>query len=153
MDLVNHLKKETIFFADSFQNTDAFYSEYANFLKEKRVIGDADAIKRLFVKREGIQSTGIKRGAAAPHIFSEDLSEFIFSLAVIREGLDFKAPDNEPVFLVFLIMSGEREVGLHLKALAHIARMVRSTDIVAAAKKAVSAAELISLFGAKESLI
>jgi len=67
--------------------------------------------------------------------------------------MDFKAPDKENVFLVFLIMSSERDVGLHLKSLAHIARLVRSTNIVEEAKKANNADELYHIILEKEKLI
>lgn len=153
MDLANYLKKETIFISDFYEDTDSFYSDYASFLKENRIINDYETVKRLFIKRENVQSTGIKKGAAAPHIFSDEFSEFIFSLALIKKGMDFKAPDEQDVFLVFLLMSSERDVGLHLKSLAHIARLVRCTDIVAAAKKAQNPDELYQVFAEKEKLI
>lgn len=153
MDLTKHLKKETIFIAEHFEDTETLYTEYASFLKENGTVEDAETVKRLFIKRENVQSTGIKKGAAAPHIFSNQFSEFIFSFALIKKGMDFKAPDDEPVFLVFLIMSDERDVGLHLKSLAHIARMVRSTDVVEAAKKANTPDELYEIWVSKEKLV
>ena len=153
MNLSKHLKKETIFILDSFEDTDSFYSHYASFLKKKGIINNSEAIKRLFIKRENVQSTGINKGAAAPHIFSDEFSEFIFSLALIKKGMDFKAPDEEKVFLVFLLMSSERDVGLHLKSLAHIARLVRNTDIVQEAKKAENVDELYNIILEKEKII
>lgn len=153
MNLAQILKKENIFITDSCEDTDDFYSEYAKFLKERRIINDWKAIKRLFIKRENVQSTGINKGAAAPHIFSGEFKEFLFSVSLIKEGLDFKAPDEEGVFLVFLIMSDERDVGLHLKTLAHIARLVRSTDIVEEVKKAKDADEIYRIFVEKEKLV
>ena len=153
MNLSKHLKKETILISDFYENTDRFYSDYASFLKKKGIIRNSKAIKRLFIKRENVQSTGINKGAAAPHIFSNEFSEFVFSLALIKKGMDFKAPDKENVFLVFLIMSSERDVGLHLKSLAHIARLVRSTNIVEEAKKANNADELYHIILEKEKLI
>ena len=153
MNLAKYLKKETIFISDFYENTDRFYSDYAAFLKENNIINDHETVKRLFIKRENVQSTGIKRGAAAPHIFSDEFSEFIFSLALIKKGMDFKAPDEKDVFLVFLLMSSDRDVGLHLKSLAHIARLVRGTDIVAAAQKSQTPEELYQVFAQKEKLI
>lgn len=153
MDLSTHLKKDTIFIADFYKDTDSFYSDYATFLQEKGFAGNSETVKRLFIKRENVQSTGIKKGAAAPHIFSEEFSEFIFSLALIKQGMDFKAPDEQKVYLIFLLMSDERDVGLHLKSLAHIARLVRCTDVVEEAKKVQSPDELYNLLVEKEKLI
>ena len=57
------------------------------------------------------------------------------------------------MFLVFLIMSDERDVGLHLKTLAHIARLVKSTDIVEEVKKAKDAGEIHRIFEEQEKLV
>lgn len=130
MNLAEMLKKENIFIADTFEDTDAFYSSYAEFLEQRGIIKNKEEVKRLFIKRENVHSTAIGKGAAAPHIFSDEFSEFLFSIAFLTEGLDFKAPDSEKVYLVFLIMSDERDVGLHLKTLAHIGRLIKCTDVV-----------------------
>ncbi|MCK5057661.1 MAG: PTS sugar transporter subunit IIA [Candidatus Aminicenantes bacterium] len=153
MNLAKILKKENIFITKSCKDLDDFYSEYAKFLETRGIVNDWKTIKRLFVKRENIQSTGINQGAAAPHIFSDEFSEFLFSVALIKEGLDFKAPDEADVFLVFLIMSDERDVGLHLKSLAHIARLVKSTDVVETAKKAETTDAVYDVFVEKEMLV
>ena len=50
-------------------------------------------------------------------------------------------------------MSDEREVGLHLKSLAHIARLVSCTDIVEAAKSAQTAEEVAKILLDKDTLI
>lgn len=153
MNLANELKKENIFIIKSSGDTDSFYGEFSAFLKDRGIIDDADKVKRLFIKRENVQSTAIGRGAAAPHIFSDEFKQFTFSLALIKDGIDFKAPDGNPVYLVFLIMSDEREVGLHLKSLAHIARLVSCTDIVEAAKSAQTAEEVAKILLDKDTLI
>jgi PTS system nitrogen regulatory IIA component len=153
MNLAGELKRENIFIIKHSLDTDSFYGEFSTFLKSRGIINDADKVKRLFIKRENVQSTAIGRGAAAPHIFSDEFKQFTFSLALIQDGIDFKAPDGNPVYLVFLIMSDEREVGLHLKSLAHIARLVSCTDIVEAAKAAQSAEEVAQILINKDPLI
>jgi mannitol/fructose-specific phosphotransferase system IIA component (Ntr-type) len=135
MNLAEIIKKENIFIADTFENTDRFYSAYSEFLKQRGIIKNKKEIKRLFIKRENLQSTAIGKGAAAPHIFSPEFSQFLFSIALIKNGVDFKAPDQGNVYLVFLIKSDERDVGMHLKALAHIGRLVKCTDVVDSMKE------------------
>ena len=153
MNLAALLKKDNIFICDEYPDTDHFYGDFSLFLKKNKVISKNEKVKRLFIKRENVQSTAIGRGAAAPHIFSEEFSDFTFCIALVRKGIDFKAPDNKKVYLIFLIMSDEREVGSHLKALAHIARLVSSTDIVEVIKKASSAEEAFTIFNQKDQLI
>ena len=153
MNLIRRLKKENLFITGTFSDTDEFYSEYSGFLKERGIIEDKEKVKRLFIKRENIQSTAIGKGAAAPHIFSDEFKEFLFSVALVKGGMDFKAPDEGLTYLVFLLMSDERDVGLHLKSLAHIARLVDSTDLVEEAKNAGTADELFTLLDKHEKTI
>ncbi|MGD2089179.1 MAG: PTS sugar transporter subunit IIA [Candidatus Aminicenantes bacterium] len=130
MNLADILEKENIFIADNVEDTDRFYSAYSEFLLQRGIIKNKKEVKRLFIKRENLHSTAIGKGAAAPHIFSPEFSQFLFSIAFIKQGVDFKATDQGNVYLVFLIMSDERDVGLHLKTLAHIGRLVKCTDVV-----------------------
>lgn len=153
MNLAEILKKENIFVGTGFEDTESFYGSYSLFLKERGIINDSDVVKRLFVKRENVHSTAIGKGAAAPHIFSDQFSEFLFSVALLREPLDFKAPDDKKVHFVFLLMSGERDVGKHLKALAHIARLVSTTTVMEEMKKAMSEEEIHLILKQNESLI
>ncbi|MCU0288239.1 MAG: PTS sugar transporter subunit IIA [Acidobacteria bacterium] len=153
MELSKYLKKEAIFITDYYENTDSFYSDYTSFLKQKGIIQDRESIKRLFIRRENVHSTGIKKGAAVPHIYSEEFPEFIFSLALIKKGMDFKAPDGKNVFLVFILMSSERDVGLHLKSLSLIARLAVGTDIVEAAMTAQTPDDIYNIFIEKEKML
>lgn len=153
MKLANHLKPDNIFLCDTCRDTSHLYGDFAHFLKEKGTIADARKVKRLFVKRESVQSTGIGRGVATPHVFSDEFSEFFLALALVRRGIDFKAPDGVPVSLVFLIMSDDRDIGLHLKTLAHLARLASSCDLVAALRDAGDAAAAYRIILEKEKAI
>ncbi len=135
MKLDDFLKKDLILVSDKFKSTDHFYQEIAHFLKKKNLIKNSAQVKRLFVKRERIQSTAIGKGVATPHIYSGEFAQFTLAVALIKEGIDFKAPDGERVYLVFLIMSDERDVGLHLKLLSHIARLTDKLEPAEKAKK------------------
>lgn len=153
MNFSDYLDRDNIFIADSYEDTDSFYAEFSQFLKKKNIINDNEKVKRLFIKRENVQSTAIGNGAAAPHIFSDEFAEFIVCLALIKNGIDFKAPDGQKVYLVFLIMSDEREVGLHLKTLAHIARLVKCTDLVKKIKEARDEDQIYDITLQEEQLI
>jgi mannitol/fructose-specific phosphotransferase system IIA component (Ntr-type) len=153
MKLAKYLKVENIYITDTCKDTRSFYGEFSLFLKERGLIDDVKKVKRLFVKRESIQSTGIGKGVATPHIFSNEFSDFLLAAALIRCGLDFKAPDGRNVQLIFLIMSDDRDIGLHLKTLAHIARLTAGTDIIDGLKNARNAAEIYTMLMEKEKAI
>jgi mannitol/fructose-specific phosphotransferase system IIA component (Ntr-type) len=153
MKLAKYLKTENIYITDTCKDTGSFYGEFSLFLKEKGLIDDVKKVKRLFIKRESIQSTGIGKGVATPHIFSDEFPDFLLAAALIRNGLDFKAPDGRNVQLVFLIMSDDRDIGLHLKTLAHIARLTAGTDVIDGLKNAGNAADIYATLMEKEKAI
>lgn len=153
MKLANYLTKDNIYICDSCKDTGHLYGDFAHFLKDRGAIADARKVKRLFVKRESVQSTGIGRGVATPHIFSDEFSEFLLAMALVRRGIDFKAPDSQNVYIVFLIMSDDRDIGLHLKTLAHLARLTAGCDLVASLKEARDEAEAYGIILEKEKAI
>lgn len=153
MKLANFLKKENIYICEASKDTSHFYGDFSQFLQERGIIHDVKKVKRLFIKRESVQSTGIGRGVATPHIFSDEFSEFFLAMALVRRGLDFKAPDGKDVHVVFLIMSDDRDIGLHLKTLAHLARLTGSGDLVAALAGARDQAEAYERVLEKERAI
>ncbi len=140
------IKKDTLFIEDSFTDTDELYQYFSKHLKSKDIIGESQLIKRLFIKRENLGSTAIGKGVATPHIFSDKFKDFFISLGLIRNGMPYKAPDNQDVFLVFLIMSNDQYVSYHLKTLASIARMVSNTKIVNTLKSSKDITDLYNKF-------
>lgn len=139
MKLYSHIDPANIVFYDALSSPDQLYADYAIFLKKRNIIQSDDKIKRLFVKRENVQSTAIGKGMAIPHIFSEEFQKFTIGMAVIRKGMPYKAPDHDLVYAVFLIMSDERSVGQHLKTLAYIAKLAQDSDFISRIRAATDA--------------
>lgn len=79
----------------------------------------------VLLDREKLGSTGIGDGIAIPHGKIAGLEEMVVSFGRSREGIAFDAMDSKPVHLFFLLMAPENSVGLHLKALAKISRMLK----------------------------
>jgi len=89
--------------------------------------------KELFnslLQRERLGSTGYGRGIAIPHVHVRGLSRIVCYFARLARPVDFDAPDNQPVDLVFLLLSPDHASGDHLKALARISRLVRDTAMI-----------------------
>lgn len=153
MDLHKKIDPLNVVVHDSVPSTDALYSQYARFLKERKLIQNEDQIKRLFIKRENVQSTAIGKGTAIPHIFSEEFKHFTIGLVLIRKGMEYRAPDKEPVHAVFLIMSDERSVGQHLKTLAYIARLIQDSDFPEKVRNAANAEEALAYLKEAETAV
>jgi NhaP-type Na+/H+ or K+/H+ antiporter/mannitol/fructose-specific phosphotransferase system IIA component (Ntr-type) len=63
-------------------------------------------------------------GVAVPHGYSRTSANRWCAIARIDEGVDFRAPDGQPVQLVFLLISPVGDPEGHLATIAEIARLV-----------------------------
>lgn len=77
------------------------------------------------LKREELGSTAIGGGVVVPHALSPDVNRAIGALATFPEGVDFGAPDGQPVQRVFLLLSPLNEPGEHRRLLELVARRLR----------------------------
>jgi len=78
--------------------------------------------------RERLGSTGMGDGIAIPHCRVANCAAPIGSLLTLEEGIDFDAPDNRPVDLLFVLLVPEEAHQEHLDILAEIARLFSQHD-------------------------
>jgi PTS system nitrogen regulatory IIA component len=88
---------------------------------------DKQALVKVLMDREQLGSTGIGDGVAIPHGKFRGLERPIISFGRSRQGLDFESMDGEPAFLFFLLVAPENSANIHLKVLATIARILKSS--------------------------
>ena len=100
--------------------------------------------KNLMIK-EAETSSGLGNGAAIPHLFVDGLEQTIISVARIPNGIDFCAIDNEPVFLVCLMLSDPHSHQQHLNLLAYFARKFQMPAFMDDILKANSKKSILSL--------
>lgn len=83
----------------------------------------------VFVEREKLASTGIGEGVAIPHGKLAAASRLCGVLGRCQEGVEFESIDGEPARLFFALVAPENSIGLHLKALARISRLLKDSDL------------------------
>ncbi|MDD9981749.1 MAG: PTS sugar transporter subunit IIA [Gammaproteobacteria bacterium] len=83
----------------------------------------AQGIFDRLVARERLGSTGLGEGCALPHARVPGLGRALAAFLRLRKGVDFDAPDHEPVDLVFALLVPEESTEEHLEVLAAIARV------------------------------
>lgn len=81
----------------------------------------ADAVLR----REAMMSTGVGHGVAVPHARIINLPAPLVVAGLSRHGIDFDAPDADPVRLIFLVLTPSDDQGAQVQILGSIARLVR----------------------------
>jgi PTS system fructose-specific IIA component/PTS system nitrogen regulatory IIA component len=87
-------------------------------------------IVKAVVRREQLGTTGIGQGIAIPHSRHPSVHELVGTLALAPAGLPFDSLDNEPVYVVFLLVSPQERPGDHLRALEAIVRTMRDAEFV-----------------------
>ncbi|HKK23392.1 MAG TPA: PTS sugar transporter subunit IIA, partial [Pseudohaliea sp.] len=94
-------------------------------------IDRGDLIGKLLA-REKLGSTGLGRGIAVPHCRLGACEEPLGALVSLRAPVDFDAPDDAPVDLLFVLLVPEEAHQAHLDILAGIARLFSQAPLLAA---------------------
>ncbi len=81
-------------------------------------------------EREQLGSTGIGAGVAVPHCKMSGTEEVVVAVALLPEGVEFRAVDDQPVWLVFLVVSPEDQPAAHLHCLAAISKWIKTDNHV-----------------------
>jgi mannitol/fructose-specific phosphotransferase system IIA component (Ntr-type) len=120
---------------------------------EKGHIKDEEAVYAKLMARENVQSTAVGNGIAIPHCFTEDIPDLIITVARSRNGIEFDSFDGRPTQVIFLLMGNREEHSLHLKALARIARLIKSTAFIEKIVASSTTEEMVRAFEIEEAKI
>ena len=82
------------------------------------------------LEREATMPTTVGGGVAIPHVYDEGAEHSSCYAAVIKGGLDTLGPDDEPVRIVFLVVSPAAKATLHLRSLAAIAHIASDAQLI-----------------------
>ncbi len=109
-----------------------------------------ESIRKALHDREALASTGVGMNVAIPHVKVEGLTEAVCSLAVCKEGLEWRAVDGAPVNILFTVIrpdgpTEEHDPEDHLEMMRWIAKLARDTDFRAFAMQAKTKPQLVGL--------
>jgi len=107
--------------------------ELIDLLLAAHPLQDREAFTRAVFTREELISTGIGNGIAIPHARVDGISSMMISLGIKREGMDFQALDDMPVNIFFMVIAPQSQDATeqHLKIMARISRILKSSDFCA----------------------
>ncbi len=117
------------------------------------LIRDEQDVYQRLMDRESIQSTAVGNGIAIPHCFIDEVPDLIIVVARAVAGLDFDSFDGKPTQVVFLLMGNRQEHSLHLKALARIARLIKSTAFIERIRASATVEDMVKAFEQEEAKI
>ncbi len=111
------------------KNKKQVLEELIDAVKQHKPLIDRDRLMKVLLERERLGSTGIGDGIAIPHGKLRDIDDLVLSFGRSTEGIDFESMDGKPVHLFFLLVAPEACSGIHLRALARIARLLKNGSV------------------------
>lgn len=99
------------------------------------------------VSREKLGSTGLGHGIAIPHGRMPQARAALGAALTLMNGVDFDAPDGEPVDLLVGLVVPEESTDEHLHILANLAEVFSNPESVSALRSAETPEELSALLG------
>jgi PTS system nitrogen regulatory IIA component len=111
-----------------------------------RVTGqDAATIFEAVNEREELGSTGLGNGIAIPHGKFAGIGSVTAVFARLDTPIDFESVDDQPVDLVMMLLAPMGAGADHLKALARVARLLRTDSVVASLRASSDASQIYEL--------
>ncbi len=119
--------------------------ELLTVLAKSEKIKDKGKILKSLLEREKLGSTGIGQGIAVPHTKTDEVNELVGALGISQKGVEFDSLDGEPVYIIFLVLAPTKATGIHLKALAKIARLLKDRVFRNSLRSAKSPSEVLKI--------
>jgi mannitol/fructose-specific phosphotransferase system IIA component (Ntr-type) len=104
------------------------------------------AVKRI-MERERLAPTALGSGVAIPHARMEVGDKPIFAIGRHLEGLNFDAPDGQPVKLIFLLLWQPERPGLFNQLFANLVTKLNNPEFRRGLIEANDAPEIIGMLG------
>ncbi len=145
MEIAHLLSEEDIWLDLAVKGKRSALTKIAARLAARHHLPERVVLGRLLV-RETLGSTGLGYGVAIPHAFIAELSTPLVSLARLSRPIDFEAPDEDQVDMIFTILWPQHNKSAFLPALASICRLFRSSPLRQRLRVAQSEAEVLADF-------
>jgi PTS system nitrogen regulatory IIA component len=121
----------------------------ANIVADKTRLPESSIYNSL-LSRERLGSTGLGSGFAVPHARMEDLDRTLGCFFRLKEAVQFEAPDNQPVDLVFAIIIPGEATEEHLVILSSLAKIFSDESVCESIRQAGSKDEIARIIESAE---
>lgn len=140
------LKEDRILLNLQAADVESVLSELCEPIARKTLLLDVHDLKSRLLAREKLLSTGIGHGIAIPH--PRDPIPTLREPAILimgrsRKGVDFRAVDQQPVTLFFMLCC--QKIELHLHLMGALARMLQESGFPEACRQAKTAEDILRL--------
>ncbi len=155
INILDHLDKDGIILRIKPKSKKIIITSIIDHLIQKRKIDKKfkTDILNSILQREDMGSTAIGSHIAFPHARINYVKDIIVCIGISKEGIDFDSLDQEPVNVVALLLSNQKEAGLHLKMLAFLARILRDKYLVQRLKCVKTEEEVLMLLNKQQEVV
>ena len=126
------------------------FEELVDILVQNGKIKDRKAVIEALKERERLGTTGIGEGLAIPHAKFSGIAKLTAAFGISRRGIDYDALDDEPVYIVIVVLAEENNPGPHIRLLAEIARLFQVPGFSEKLRQAASPKEILEIIAAEE---
>ena len=107
-------------------------------------IADTVEYKKAILAREGEFSTAVGDGIAIPHAKTKAVKKPGLAAMTLAKGVDWKAPDDAPATLAFMIAAPEGQNNVHLEMLAKLSQLLMHEKFANALRSAKTPEEFLA---------
>jgi mannitol/fructose-specific phosphotransferase system IIA component (Ntr-type) len=111
----------------------------------------ARELRTALAEREKLGPFSMAKGGAFPHARTEKVSDFRIALGIAPEGIDFKAPDGNPVRVVVLFAVPKKHSDLYLQTLGQFLNLFSVGEAAQRIVKARTPEDLVAAVDAASS--
>lgn len=126
------------------KNKKEIIAELVDMLVSVKKLPRRDNIYEALIEREEVGSTGIGHGVALPHAKCAEVKEIYVACGIAPEGVDFDALDQDPVYIIFLILA-PRSTTEQLKVMQILTRFLSQASAREALMKSSTADEVYAV--------
>lgn len=127
MKLAEYLDKDLIISDLSARTKPEVLAELVSSLSAKFPDLDSKRVIQVLMDREMLGTTGIGDGIAIPHGKLDSIDQVLVIVGRSQTGVDFASLDHKPASIFFTVLAPSSVVGLHLKLLATVSRLLKDS--------------------------
>ncbi len=128
MSLIDYINKDSIMIDVQETNKDRLLSKMVERLDSCKLLLNKEEAEHSIMARERLMSTGVGNGVAIPHSKTQAVKSIALTIATVKNGINYKSPDNKKVFVIFMLLSPKDSASDNLKVLTSIASILRDNN-------------------------
>jgi len=125
--IAKYMSPDRILFLNS-KTRDEALNALIDALDSSNKLLDRDLFYEAIINREAIVSTGIGMGVAIPHAKLSSYNDFFIAVGILSKGIEWKALDDVPVRLIFMIGGPDDKQTEYLQILSSLTTDIRNEE-------------------------